>query len=78
MVKMIALSKWVGIFLGLLFSASLAFQAWQLYRFVNAGPRFTAVDGDELCQRVRTLEQVSYGYLESGKKPLTCNYMHRK
>ena len=64
----------VGIVLGIVFSLSLIFQIWQLYRFVSAGPRFTAQDGQELCMRVQALESVSYGYRDSGKQPLNCDY----
>lgn len=46
----------LGILLGMLFAFSLSFQAWQLYKFVGAGQRFTAKDGQELCLRVRDLE----------------------
>ena len=46
----------VGIVLGIVFSLSLIFQIWQLYRFVSAGPQFTANDGQELCERVKALE----------------------
>lgn len=46
----------LGIILGIIFSLSLAFQFWQLYRFVNQGARFTADDGQALCERVQKLE----------------------
>lgn len=64
----------LGLIVGILFSASIIFQAWQLYRFVHQGPRFTAIDGQELCERVRALEMDSYGYRDAGKKPLDCQY----
>lgn len=54
----------MGILLGLLVAASLAFQLWQLHRFINAGPRFTAADGQALCERVAALEP----------HPGPCNY----
>lgn len=54
----------IGIVLGALVSASLAFQLWQLHQFINAGPRFTADDGQALCERVAALEQ----------HPIPCNY----
>lgn len=54
----------IGIALGAMVSASLAFQIWQLHQFVNAGPRFTAADGQKLCERVAALEQ----------HPMPCNY----
>lgn len=51
-----------------LFVASLGFQGWQLYKFMNAGARFTAKDGQELCERVRFLEQ------QSGRIAASCPY----
>lgn len=57
-----------------LFVASIGFQIWQVYRFVNAGPRFTAQDGQALCERVKALEEHSYGFANAGLKPLDCNY----
>lgn len=56
---------------------SVAFQAWQMAKFVAAGPRFTAEDGAVLCQRVRELERFSYGYRDAGKAPLPCDYEQR-
>ena len=47
-------------------------------KFISAGPRFTAYDGQELCERVRELETYSYGYKDSGRKPLNCNYLSEK
>lgn len=45
----------------LFFAALLAVgaiaQIWQWYGFVNAGPRFTALDGARLCERIATLER---------------------
>ena len=68
----------IGMALGLIFSVSLVFQLWQVYRFVNSGPRFTGYDGQELCERVKALEVYSYGYRDAGKKPLACDYLERK
>lgn len=67
----------LGSVLGALFAASLLFQAWQLWRFVHQGARFTAADGQALCERVRTLEEMSYGFKDAGKTPLDCNYGNR-
>ena len=67
----------IGMALGLIFSVSLVFQLWQVYRFVNSGPRFTRYDGQELCERVKALEVYSYGYRDAGKKPLDCSYMEK-
>lgn len=40
----------------------------QLQSFVNKGPRFTAQDGQELCERVKALET------SLGKPQLDCLY----
>ena len=58
----------LGIVLGIIFSLSLMVQVWQLYRFVNAGPRFTAQDGQALCERVQKLEP----------QPQPCAYLERR
>lgn len=58
----------VMVVFGILFVASLGFQGWQLYRFANAGARFTAKDGQELCERVATLER------QTGRPPAACAY----
>ena len=52
-------SRWtvgLGIALGALFAASLGFQAWQVGRFIRQGARFTASDGQTLCERIAKLE----------------------
>ena len=67
----------IGVALGLIFSAALAFQLCQVYRFVNSGPRFTAFDGEKLCQRVRRLELVSYGFIDSKTSSEDCHYNSR-
>lgn len=46
----------------------------QMKSFVSAGPRFTAQDGQELCERVKAPESFSYGYRDAGKQPLDCRY----
>ena len=46
----------------------------KIQSFVSAGPRFTAQDGQALCERVKALEVYSYGYRDAGKKPLDCSY----
>lgn len=78
MVKIILFSKWMALALGMIFSASLIFQAWQLYRFMHQGARFTAQDGQELCLRVQELERRSNGYQDAGKTPLPCDYIPSK
>ena len=65
---------WLGVLLGLFFSISLVIQAIQLYGFIHQGARFTAADGQALCERVRALERSSYGYRDAGKAPLACKY----
>lgn len=50
----------------------------QASRFIQQGPRFTAQDGQVLCERIRALEQASYGYRNAGKTPLACDYLERK
>lgn len=42
--------------------------------FVAKGPRFTAQDGQTLCERVKALEERSYGFRDAGKTPLDCEY----
>lgn len=53
---------------------SITFQLVQLWQFVRVGPRFTAHDGQELCERVKALEERSYGFRDAGKMPLDCQY----
>lgn len=50
----------------------------QANRFIQQGARFTAADGQVLCERVKALEAASYGYRAVGKLPLTCDYLERK
>jgi len=50
----------------------------RLQSFVAQGPRFTAADGQVLCERVKALEAASYGYRDAGKTPLACDYLERK
>lgn len=45
---------------------SISFQVYHYNQFVNKGPRFTAYDGQELCERVKRLESESYGFKNSG------------
>ena len=40
----------------------------------SIGPRFTAQDGQELCERVKALEEHSYGFANAGLKVLDCRY----
>ena len=49
-------------------------QQTKLERFVAKGARFTAQDGQALCERVRALEERSYGFKDAGKTPQPCEY----
>lgn len=51
------MSKLIGVFIGIIVSISLAFQLWQVHVFINAGPRFTAQDGQALCERIQAVEK---------------------
>ena len=53
-------------------------QLSSMQSFVNKGPRFTAQDGQQLCERVLELERWSYGYRDADKVALPCNYAERK
>lgn len=56
---------------------SIELQA-RMDKFMNVGPRFTAKDGQALCERIKALEQVSYGYRDAGKSDLSCDYAKPK
>lgn len=62
---------------GVVLFAMIAFQFYHYNQFIAKGPRFTAFDGQELCEKVRELEAVSYGFKDSGKPQLTCDYVKR-
>ena len=49
-----------------------------LEKFVSKGPRFTAQDGQALCERVRALEERLYSNRDAGKTPLACDYDKRE
>lgn len=53
-------------------------QAAQIQQFINAGPLFTAQQGQQLCEEVRALAEESYGYRASGKPLPVCDYLERK
>lgn len=53
----------------------------QISRFMQQGPRFTAQDGQALCERVKALEERvkalkerPQGYRDAGKTPMSCDY----
>lgn len=50
----------------------------QFVAFISVGPRFTALDGQELCLRIKDLETFSYGFKNAGKNALDCSYLHKK
>lgn len=54
--------------------ASLGVQFWQTWRFKQQGARFTAQDGQALCERVRALEQASIGFQQAGKVSPPCQF----
>ena len=58
-------------------SSIVANEQNKIQNFINAGARFTADDGKLLCERVRKLEQHSYGFRDAGLIPLDCNYANR-
>lgn len=68
------MTKILGIILGIAISISMLFQYKQWSDFKNAGKRFTAVDGQELCLRVQQLEEHSYGFKNRQIPILPCNY----
>lgn len=45
---------------GIILFSMISFQFYQYSEFVKKGPRFTAYDGQELCERVKRLENESY------------------
>jgi hypothetical protein len=52
-------------------------QQEKLEAFVNAGPRFTAYDGVELCEFQNLLATHSIGFQQSGLPLLDCKkYVH--
>lgn len=55
----------------------VAVQAAQYNHFMSRGPRFTAYDGQELCERVKLLEDASYGLHDKGLPKLPCDYLNR-
>lgn len=63
---------WFGTIVGLIIGSFIVVQAIQYYRFVNAGPRFTAQDGQELCERIAKIEH------QLGFIPSPCEYIDKK
>ena len=50
----------------------------RMHAFMAQGARFTAQDGQDLCERVRALEERSYGFKDAGKTPMSCDYGTQK
>ena len=69
---------WFGIVIAIVVSLSLGFQIWQLYRFMNQGARFTAQDGQQLCERIATLERHSIGFQHSVVVSEPCDYLEKR
>lgn len=59
---------------GVILMFMIAYQLIQDSQFIKKGPRFTAYDGQELCERVKRLESESYGFKDSNLQQLPCNY----
>ena len=51
------MKAWLGVVLGVVISISLVLNAYQVWKFISAGPRFTAYDGQELCERIAAHER---------------------
>jgi hypothetical protein len=45
----------------------------RIQSFINAGPRFTAHDGKELCEYVNAIAKHSIGFQQSGLPMLDCS-----
>jgi hypothetical protein len=60
---------------GWLYNANRIAEAQQLSitNFVNAGPRFTAYDGKELCEYQNVIAKHSIGFQQSGLPSLDCD-----
>ena len=74
---MMTIRKWLFRSLLAIVLLSLAIQGFQLVKFISAGPRFTANQGQELCLVVAELAKESYGYRASGKPVPICNYVEK-
>ena len=49
----------------------------ELKAFMAVGARFTAQDGQKLCERIVRLEAVSYGFRDSHLPPLPCEFVKK-
>lgn len=50
----------------------------RIKQFLSLGPRFTAFDGQELCERIKILEENSIEFKNNNHSPLPCSYQTRK
>ena len=55
---------WIAVFQAMMIVALVLYLMADYFIFRNQGARFTAVDGQVLCERVRALEKV----------PMPCEY----
>ena len=64
---------------GFLLCASVAFQMYHYNKFIAKGPRFTAYDGKDLCERYKTLEDIESRHEPELKElpPLDCDYVSK-
>jgi hypothetical protein len=70
---------WKGIVLLLLLASLVStwIQVAGIQRWIGVGGRFTDLDGQLLCERVKALEITSYGYHDAGHKSHECNYIKK-
>ena len=56
--------------------ASMGFQFYHYTKFMTKGPRFTAYDGQHLCERYKIVEDIESQYEPKLKDlpPLDCDY----
>lgn len=71
---MVLIRRWILLLIVIIALGSMAIQLWQLWTFIAAGPRFTAQNGQALCERVTALEQDSIGFRQSGRASPPCHY----
>lgn len=59
--------------MGAILLGSIAFQTFHYNQFIDKGPRFTAFDGQDLCERVKLLEEYE---IKKGSDAISkdCNY----
>jgi hypothetical protein len=75
---MVALSRTLLWIIVAIMALSVLFQVWHIWQFVNQGPRFTSVQGQELCEALVIVARESIGFQASGKPLPRCDYERRK